>query len=47
MNGNKSHQVILKWTSEFVARKAWGQFRSCLGYKLWHINTMLILLYRA
>jgi len=32
MNGNKSHQVILKWTSKFVVRKAWDQFRSCLSY---------------
>jgi len=47
MNGNKSHQVILKWTSKSVVRKAWGQFRSRLGYKLRHINTMLIFLYRA
>jgi len=32
MNGNKSHQVILKWTSKFVVRKAWGQIKLCLGY---------------
>lgn len=42
MNGNKSHQVIFKWTSEFVVRKSWGQIRLCLGYTSWHINIMLI-----